>query len=142
MRGQMLSHTFVVAFNVILILAIVLSLNYITSEYRGFISKSEAEEVCLTIKSAVGKTIHRTNYDESSYISGIVYIDIPERISNMKYRAWISGDVIQIDILDSRDDFNCLLDQPVLSTGSTGGGETKITTLNNKGLYEIEIKAI
>ncbi len=142
MKGQLVSHTFAVGFNIILLLAIILSLNHISNEYKNFISSSESEQVCLMIKSAVTKLMPKTNYNTSSYMSGIIYTKLPERISNTKYRISIEGDLVKVHLLGIEKEFTCMLDRPVQSKGTTAGGTTKIKAIVNMSEIEIELSNI
>jgi hypothetical protein len=122
-----LSHTMVVAFSAFLIIVVISTMNTITDEYRTYFSGSEINQFCFTIRSGIEKIYSIQAYNpQTNTTYGEIIIDLPEKITDMNYRASFSGKNITITALNTQKNTTCQTGFDINFTGSTTGGLTKL----------------
>ena len=128
-KGQapLLSHTITIAFSVILIIAIVTTLNIIKADYQNFVGKEEILQVCLTVKSAVEQIYWPTTYQLNDNITlGSVSVDLPDRIADLNYRMRFQNNSLQIETIQLLEiNQTCKIGFNASFSGSSNGGKTK-----------------
>ncbi|MBI2971406.1 MAG: hypothetical protein HYY37_03255 [Candidatus Aenigmarchaeota archaeon] len=111
----------------VLVGAIVSSLNTVRSDFRSFIGTHEIENTCELIKSGIEKLYTGERYNSSVNITSRVFVSLPERIGDMNYRARFVNDSAIIEAFGppSIND-TCRIGFNITYRGSTSGGRTEI----------------
>jgi len=138
------SHTIVVAFSAFLILIVVTTMTSVTDEYRNYFADSEIGQFCFTLRSGIEKIYSTHDYDSQTNTTyGEVFIDLPEKLTDMNYRASFVGGNITIKSLHSNRNATCGTGYDINFTGSTTGGLTKMEyKYYTDGTRKIEISRV
>ena len=118
----LMSHTFAIAFTIVIILLVVISFNNIKDDYKDFALKNQISGVCYTIKSAIEKIYWPFDY-ESNGTFGRIIVNLPERIWDRNYRARFLDSSL---LIESEINSTCHIGFNITYAGSTSGGRTEI----------------
>jgi hypothetical protein len=127
-----ISHSVVVLFSAFLILVVITTMNKVTDEYRTYFSDSEIDQFCFTIRSGIEKIYSEHTYNSQTNTTyGEITIDLPEKITDMGYRARFVGKNITITALNTQKNATCVTGFDVNLSGFTTGGLTKLEYKSN-----------
>jgi len=122
-----LSHSIIVAFSAFLIFVVISTMTSITNEYRSYFSDNEINQFCFTIRSGIEKIYSTQAYlSQTNTTYGDIIIDLPEKITDMNYRARFSGSNLTITAVNGQKTVTCFTGYDINFTGSTTGGLTRI----------------
>lgn len=125
--SPLISHSIVVAFSAFLIVIVISTMTTITEEYRTYFAESEISQFCFTIRSSVEKIYSEQDYTpQTNTTYGEIILDLPEKITDMNYRAKFIGENITITAKSTKTNATCRMGFDINFTGSTTGGLTKM----------------
>lgn len=138
-KGQMplLSHTITVGFSMILILLVVMTLNSVKGDYQSFIASNEMKEVCTILKNGIEK-IYRPTDHRLNATMGRIFIDLPERIADMRYRVRFLNSSL---LIETNINHTCVVGFNVTYSGSIDGGRTVIEWIQSD-IDRIEMRKV
>ncbi len=147
MKGQsvLLSHAFIVAMSVILIIIVLTAMKTIIDDNRDFVGRNEITQICSIVKSSFEKILLEQTYTSlTNTSSGKITVALPERIADMRFRTRLSAnDVIvetQGNILVNE---TCRIGLNATYSGSTAGGRTLFELIRySNGTKEIKISNV
>jgi hypothetical protein len=144
MKGQLITHSIVVGFGIVLIIAVFLIMGFVETNYREFIGQREIEDVCLFIKTSAEKIQPKTDYrSETPVVLGEITMNLPEKIAGMAYRASFRDENMSISTIgDKKIEFSCVIGINATYGGSTNGGSTLLKMTRTKEGDFIEMKKI
>ncbi len=129
-QSELLAHTLMIAFTIILVLVVLNSINGIKRDYKTFIGKLEVNETCYQIKNAVLMLESNDNFDQQiNETVGQIDMMLPEKIGGSYYRGKMVNRKFVISLFTG-ETYNCTIGFNV--TGQTPGG---LTYLKRK-IYE------
>ncbi|MFH0832700.1 MAG: hypothetical protein V1900_03215 [Candidatus Aenigmatarchaeota archaeon] len=145
-KGQnpLLSQTLMVAFSLVLLLAVVTTLNSVRNDYQDFVGRHEIRQVCAIVKSGVEKIYSPGDYNSSTNATmGKILLDLPTRIGDMNYRAKFANTSLLIETTGSnRINDTCKIGFNISYSGSTVGGRTEMSWIRYTNESRIEMRKI
>lgn len=129
-KGQsiLLNHAVMVGFSIFLIYVVVTTLMSIREEYQKFVGGNEIKELCFVMRGAIDKVYAPDNYNVSTNTSlGQIEVKLPERITDIKYRARFFNRSIIIDSSGVLFNDTCKIGYNIEYNGSTSGGLTRFS---------------
>lgn len=141
-QSVLLSHAFTVGISVLLVLAVMATLNNLVTDNREFVGQHEAGQVCFLMKAAAEKLFPDQSYvSPTNTSSGKITLGLPEKIADLRYRIRIaSGDIVIESIRNAQINQTCRAGLNVSYSGSTAGGATAMElTRYSNGSKEIRI---
>lgn len=133
-KGQILTHSIVVGFGVVLIIAVVIIMDALKTDYKEFVAQKEIEEVCLVVKTAIDKVYPNNFYvSETPTEVGRTEVKLPQKIAGVNYRISMNSENILIQTLDEpKLKLSCQTDINATYAGGTNGGETEFIVMRTK----------
>jgi len=140
-QSQIVTHTIIIMFVVILILIVATTMNSIREDYDNFVGNMTSYEICSLIKSSMEKiykpvsgniTVNRTED------MGYVILDLPPKVGNSAYRLKLSGTNIIISTSDKT--YSCAVGLNATMNSSCAGGKVKLIWKYGNGTNEIKIE--
>ncbi|MFH0949180.1 MAG: hypothetical protein V1802_01705 [Candidatus Aenigmatarchaeota archaeon] len=127
MKGQMLSHSLAMMFGIILLGAVIISMTYLASDYKGLTTEKEMTVICSAIKFPMEKML---SFEEAE-----AEIALPEKIAGSSYQIVLNGTTIVISS-ESGIEHECRPSVNATYTGRTNGGPSRITFSNK--IFELK----
>lgn len=142
--SNLICHSLVLGFSLLLIFIVVITLNSLGEDYRSFGGKNEISQLCETIKYSAEKI-----YNPSDYISpttstmGRVNLALPEKIAGILYKASLANGSVFITTT-AKPFINATCQAMINATlsGSTHGGATEIIWVNHPAKDEIIMRMV
>jgi len=143
MKGQspIVTHSILVLFAVVLLMAVVTSMGNIEKNYRNFTSGMSAKSICSLLKSTAEKiyvpvsgniTVNRT------IEMGHIIISLPTRIGNGQYVVSFYNNSVLIEY--GKISYGCNIGTNATLSGLTYGGRTKIKWMLGNGTNSLTIE--
>ncbi len=143
MKGasQLLTHSFLLAFSLVILLFVTMTFNNIKSDMVNFSSKISGREICSLLKQSIER-ISNINPDGVSVLSdekfGYMIIKLPNKIGDAKYRIFLNGN--EIDVKINNVDYKCYVTSNISLYGTAPGGLISITENIDNNEKKITIK--
>ena len=143
MKAQALTQALVTGFGVVILILLIVILNNNAVHYKEFVAKSQLENVCIIVKSAITNIQPVSDYHSiTPTVLGSVNIDLPEKIGNTNYRLLFIGNNITIELLDEpKLKYSCSTGFDLVFVGSSNGGKTSLSFIRSDYDY-VEMKKI
>lgn len=126
MKGQnpLLSHVFVTAFLVALVLSVIIITTTLKTRYETFIGEHEVDQVCSIIKSSIAKLRSDDSYVSlNDTIKGRIYLNLPAKIANSNYNIRFIG---RNATITGTANVTCAIGFNATYTGTSSGGRSKL----------------
>jgi len=126
-QSPFISHTIIIGITVFVIIVMLFALNYFKEEYQVFEGENEMKNVCLLLKNGIEKIYHPENagYLNTSSQMGMIVLDLPLRIADMKYNIRFVNATIEVK--STKINQTCNLWKNATYIGSSSGGLTEIS---------------
>ena len=145
MKGlsQLITHAFLVAFALLILMFVVITFNDIKEDFSGFTENITSNELCSLLVSSIYQ-VYTTTPNEVNVLSSEKFsqllLDLPEKIGDEKYRIVFSGNNITIEI--GNKEFRCKAGLNASLTGFASGGTIRIYRIYGNNSNEIKIENI
>ena len=131
-KGQtpLISHAILVAFSLFLVYVVVTTFTSIRTDYQGFVGGLEIKELCFVMRGAIDKVYTQSDYIFSTSTNlGSIQARLPDRITDIKYKASFFNKSILIESQGREFNDTCKIGFSANYNGSTSGGLTRFSYL-------------
>ncbi|MBI4895830.1 MAG: hypothetical protein HY831_05035 [Candidatus Aenigmarchaeota archaeon] len=98
------SHAITVGLAILVIIALVLSLNSVNSQWSDFLREYEPKHLCASIQNSVDILYYP--YDKSSNM-GKLYLNLPKTLAGSSYSIKFNNNTV---LIDSKKQYTCKID--------------------------------
>ena len=147
-KGQnpLLSHALIIMFSILLLIVVVHAMNAIKNDYQDFVGKIESQQVCGMIKNSIEKIYSPSDYTvQTNETMGKIFVELPERIADSRYRASFVNDSVRVEMLDFPVNETCKAGFNISLSGTTSGGRTEMrfdVMKENTNSYKITMRRV
>ena len=131
-KGQsvLVSHAVLVALSLFLIYVVITTFTSIRDDYQKFVGGTEIKELCFVMKGAIERVYAQSDYNFSTNTNlGSLQVRLPDRITDIKYKASFFNKSILIESLAREFNDTCKIGFAAGYNGSTSGGLTRFSYL-------------
>lgn len=142
-QSQVVSHSLTVLFSMILILAVISTMNILEDDYGEYTGKFQAREICGMIKASAEKVHNPISSNITMNFSqemGYYIIYLPQKAGNMPYEIKFLNSTISIE--GDRINRTCETGINATFLGMTTGGRTKLSWIYGNGTDCIKLEKI
>lgn len=140
-QSQVISHSLSVLFSMILILAVISTMNTIEKDYGDYTGKFQAREICSIMKAAVEKVYNPISANISMNTTqemGYYVIYLPQKAGNEPYEITFFNSTVKVE--GERLNQTCEIGINSSFMGISSGGKTKISWLFGNGTDSVKIE--
>ncbi|MFA4820316.1 MAG: hypothetical protein WC613_05160 [Candidatus Aenigmatarchaeota archaeon] len=127
-QAELVSHAVLVGFSMFLIYVIITTFTNVKEDYQEFVGSNEIKEMCFVMRGAIEKVYNPTDYNLSTNtLLGSMQTRLPDRITDIKYRAIFFNKSILIESQGVEFNDTCKIGFAANYNGSTSGGLTRFS---------------
>lgn len=142
-QSQVVSHSLSVLFSMILILAVISTMNILEEDYGEYTGKFQAREICGMIKAAAEKVHNPVSQNITMNFSqemGYYVINLPQKAGNGPYEIKFLNSTVSIE--GERINQTCETGINATFSGMSTGGRTKVSWIYGNGTDYIKLEKI